>query len=179
MHTRIVLTLALTGAAALAPAQAQQLVISTYAGGPPATIPVLGVNTAIGSPAGATTDPAGNVYFISLYSGVFKLDRSGVLTRIAGTMWGVYALGYSGDGGPAINAQFCFPGYEDVYAGISGIAVDGTGNVYIADSGNHRVRKISSAGIVTTIAGNGEEGYLRRRRTGHQSAVGLPVELGN
>src|SRR5205809_1525896 len=67
---------------------------------------------------------------------------------------------YSGDGGPAINAQFCFPGYEDYYAGISGIAADGTGNVYVADGGNHRIRKISSAGIVTTIAGNGEDGYL-------------------
>ena len=56
MLTRIVFTLAIMGAAALAPVEAQQLVISTYAGGTPASIPVLGVNTAIGSPAGVTTD---------------------------------------------------------------------------------------------------------------------------
>ena len=90
MHIRIVLTLGLVGAAPSAPAQ--QFVISTYAGGLPATIPVVAVNTAIGLPAGATTDAAGNVYFISLYYGVFKLDRSGFLIRIAGNSGEDYSV---------------------------------------------------------------------------------------
>jgi uncharacterized protein (TIGR03437 family) len=84
---------------------------------------------------------------------VFKLDRSGTLTRIAGNT----GDGYSGDGGPAIDAQFRLSNY-DGEAGFPGIAVDGAGNVYIADSGNYRVRKISSTGIITTVAGNGISG---------------------
>ena len=120
------------------------------------------MDTAIGSPQGMATDAAGNVYFISLDAtplrlprayGVFKLDRSGVLTRIAGNS----GEGFSGDGGPAINAQFDLTSFDDE-SGIPGIAVDSAGNVYIADSGNNRVRKISSAGIITTIAGNGTSG---------------------
>ena len=57
--------------------------------------------------------------------------------------------GYSGDNGPAIAAQLNQP---------HGVAVDSAGNVYIADSGNNRVRKISN-GVITTVAGNGVAGY--------------------
>ncbi len=150
---RIVPVLMLVGIGALARAQTQQFVISTYAGGGlPATIPVAGGNAAIGPPQGVTTDASGNVYFISSYYGVFKLDRNGVLTRIAGN-----GGGYSGDGGPAINAQFNLGSFDDE-SGIPGIAVDSAGDVYIADTGNNRVRKISSAGIITTVAGNGTPG---------------------
>ena len=57
--------------------------------------------------------------------------------------------GFSGDGGPAVNAQLNTP---------QGIAVDPAGNVYIADSQNNRVRKVDTKGIITTFAGNG--GYV-------------------
>ena len=80
---------------------------------------------------------------------LFKLDPSGTLTRVAGTS----RAGYSGDGGPAINAQLGFTGGE-----FPGIAVDSAGNVYIADFFNDRIRKVSSAGIITTVAGNGSLG---------------------
>ena len=59
---------------------------------------------------------------------------------------------YSGDGGPARSAIFDFIGASGV---AGGMAVDGGGNLYIADTGNNRVRKISSDGIITTVAGNG------------------------
>jgi hypothetical protein len=93
-HTRVLLTLALSGAAKLVPGQAQQLVISTYAGGPSAATPIPALNVAIGSPQGITADASGNLYFTSLFAGspayyhgrygVFKLDRNGSPTRVAG-----------------------------------------------------------------------------------------------
>jgi uncharacterized protein (TIGR03437 family) len=89
-------------------------------------------------------DAAGNVYFGSLHS-VFKVDRLGALTRIAGTG----RAGYTGDGGPALAAQLNFP---------DGIAVDSAGNIYVADRGAHVIRKIAGGNIVTA-AGNGTPGY--------------------
>ena len=76
---------------------------------------------------------------------------SGIITRFAGSLdsSGIPMQGYSGDGGPATNAELNQP---------QGIAVD-SGNVYIADNYNHRIRKIDSSGIITTIAGTGAYGY--------------------
>jgi sugar lactone lactonase YvrE len=90
-------------------------------------------------------DPSGNVYFASVHS-VFKVDRQGALTRIAGT--GRY--GVSGDGGPAITAQLAFP---------DGVAVDPAGNVYVADRAAHVIRKISTGGVISTFAGTGKSGF--------------------
>ena len=114
-------------------------------------------NTAIGVATAVTTDPAGNVYFVSSNS-VFKVDPKGVLTRIAGNL----QPGYSGDGGPAIEAQL----YTDdlvnespAFGMPSGLAIDAKGNLFISDGGNARVRRISSDGTITTVAGNGTYGY--------------------
>ena len=76
------------------------------------------------------------------------MDSSGTITTIAGT--GEFGLG--GDGGPAVEAQLVYP--RDV-------AVDGAGNLYIADDSN-RIRKVDSSGTITTIAGSGEPGYSSR-----------------
>src|ERR1035437_8865369 len=65
-----------------------------------------------------------------------------IVTTIAGNGIG----GYSGDGGQAILAQINNP---------SGITYDAAGNIYIGDSGNNRIRKVSTSGIITTVAGNG------------------------
>ena len=141
----------------LLPAQALRFAISTYAGGPLASTPVTAVNTAIGAPQGITTDYDGNVYFTSVAPGylhrryaVFKLDTSGVLTRVAGDT----GAGVAGDGGPAINAQFQLSDYLNDGPPISGIAVD-SGFLFIADTGNSIVREVSpDDGIITTVAGN-------------------------
>ncbi len=85
------------------------------------------------------TDNAGNVYITSLNC-VFRLDTSGVLTRIAGTA----IAGYSGDGGPASSARLNVP---------AGVAVDTAGNIFVADTGNGLVRRIAPGGIITTVAG--------------------------
>jgi len=124
---------------------AQQYVISTVAGGAPPPTPIAAVNASIGRPFGVSSDAAGNVYFTSLHC-VFKLGPSGILTRVAGNG----RPGYSGDGGSATGAQLNYP---------EGVAVDNAGNLYIADLSNSRVRKVSSDGIVTTVAGNGAFGY--------------------
>jgi len=160
--TPIVMSFLVAGGAALnlaqSAAQTQQFVISTYAGGAPPPTPVAALNASIGYATAVTTDMAGNVYFISGLNCIFKVDPNGVLTRVAGDS----RAGYSGDGGLAINAElntvdnvseepaFGFPG---------GLAVDRLGNLYITDGGNKLVRKVSAAGIITTIAGNGTAGY--------------------
>ena len=118
--------------------------VQTFAGGGlPQNIPASTAN--IGHPSAVATDGFGNV-FIALtdYSIVVKVDSGGILTLVAGN--GI--AGLSGDGGPAVDAEINTP---------SGIAVDAGGNVYIADQGNARIRRVSN-GLITTIAGTGLRG---------------------
>lgn len=77
---------------------------------------------------------------------VQQIDASGKVTTLAGTG----TAGYSGDGGPATSAELDGP---------SGLAVDSSGNILIADSGNNRIRKVDTTGVITTVAGNGTAGY--------------------
>ena len=124
---------------------AQQYVISTIAGGAPPATPSLAPTASIGDPTRLATDAAGNVYFGSLHS-LFKVDAGGTLTRVAGNA----RPGNSGDGGPAATAQLNFP---------MGIATDAAGNVFVADRDASVVRKISSGGTITTVAGTGTAGF--------------------
>jgi trimeric autotransporter adhesin len=119
---------------------AQQYTISTVAGGAPPATPVTALNTSIGQPRKLLISGS-NVYFSSGNS-VFKIDASGTLTLMAGNS----RAGFSGDGGPAVNAQLNAP---------QGLALDAGGNLYIADSLNNRVRRVNTQGIITTFAGNG------------------------
>jgi sugar lactone lactonase YvrE len=98
------------------------------------------------NPAGIAVDLNGNMYVADTYNHrVRKISFSGIITTMAGT--GVQ--GFSGDGGPATSAQLSLPQY---------VAVDPSGNVYISDL-NHRVRKVSPSGFITTVAGNGSINY--------------------
>jgi uncharacterized protein (TIGR03437 family) len=122
-------------------AQVQQYTISTIAGGGATiTTPVRGTDLFI-TVGSLVTDAAGNVYF----GGVFKLDQNGIVTQIAGTS----RPGFSGGGGPAANARL---------NGAGSLALDGAGNLFFFDSGNVRLRRIASSGIITTVAGNGTQG---------------------
>ena len=123
----------------------QEFTISTVAGGVPPPTPVVATRASI-RPEGVAVDAAGNVYFSTSSLCVFKLDSAGILTLVAGNS----RPGYSGDGGPATSAQL---------NGSTGIALDGGGNVYIADGPNNRIRRVSTSGIITTIAGTGEQGF--------------------
>ncbi len=96
---------------------------------------------------GVAVDQAGNVYIASISNDhVRRVDATEIVSIIAGTT----EPGYGGDGGPAAEAQINYP---------AGVAVDGSGNLYIADSGNHRIRRVDPSGTITTIAGTGEAGY--------------------
>jgi sugar lactone lactonase YvrE len=102
---------------------------------------------ALRDPIDVATDDSGNVYFIDpAYRVVRKINASGIVRTIIGN--GIF--GYSGDNGPATNAGFNNP--------VS-IARDRSGNMYIADYYDHRVRKIATDGIITTIAGTGVSGF--------------------
>jgi uncharacterized protein (TIGR03437 family) len=122
-------------------AGAQQYLISTLSGGAPLPASAKAVSSAIGAPGGLAIDREGTVLFTSMNC-VFRLDAAGTLTRIAGNA----RAGFSGDGGTATSAQLNDP---------RGIAMDATGNLFIADSLNGRIRRVSPRGIITTVAGGG------------------------
>lgn len=126
---------------------AASYLITTVAGGAlPATV-IAGTSVALTSLVGLATDKAGNVYFsCETMHVVFELSSSGMLTRVAGT--GV--PGFSGDGAAALGAALHNP---------QGLAIDTAGNLYIADVGNARVRKVSASGAITTVAGTGTLGF--------------------
>lgn len=100
------------------------------------------------SPFGVDFDAVGNMYIVELAGGrVHKLDAAGTLSTIAGDG----SKTYQGDGGPATKATF---------NGMHNIAVTSQGDLYIADSWNHCVRKIDgTTGFISTIAGTGQPGF--------------------
>jgi sugar lactone lactonase YvrE len=105
------------------------------------------VSALLGGPAGMIVNQLGEIYFTEIFNNrVCKINTSGIISVVAGT--GV--AGFSGDGGLATSAKLKYP---------NDIALDKNGNVYIADAGNHRIRKIDSNGIISTIAGTGVNTY--------------------
>ncbi|HMG81486.1 MAG TPA: T9SS type A sorting domain-containing protein [Ferruginibacter sp.] len=96
-------------------------------------------------PAGIAVDDTGNVYIADYYT-VRKVDTFGIVTTVAGT--GV--LGFSGDGSQATAAQMRYP---------NDVALDRAGNLYIADFGDSRIRKVTPFGIISTFAGTGVPGF--------------------
>lgn len=100
------------------------------------------------SPYAVAVDSKDNVYIAdSGKNNIRKVTPNGIISTIAGNG----TRGFGGDGGLATNAMLNMP---------SDVAVDGKGNVYVLDSFNNRVRKVTPAGIITTLAGNGVAGFL-------------------
>ncbi|MFN9895784.1 MAG: InlB B-repeat-containing protein [Acidobacteriota bacterium] len=113
--------------------------IVTVAGGPGQGPAATGL--ALRSPRAVAVDAAGNLYIADTESQrVRRVAPGGSVTVVAGSG----APGFSGDGGVATAAQLQDP---------SGVAVDGAGNLYIADTGNHRIRRVTPGGVITTVAG--------------------------
>jgi hypothetical protein len=98
-------------------------------------------------PVSAAVDVLGN-QFITDYSNqrIRKVGTNGIITTVAGNG----ADGYSGDGGAATSAELNYP---------VGLSVDASGNLFVADQSNQRIRKVGTNGIITTVAGNGAAGY--------------------
>jgi uncharacterized protein (TIGR03437 family) len=107
----------------------------------------LAVSAQILPPIALAVDAKGNLYIAESGAGVphvRKVDTSGIITTFAGSG---SSAGFAGDGGLAVNAQLNT---------LAGLAVDKAGNLYIADAGNYRVRKVDTSGIITTVAGTGQ-----------------------
>jgi sugar lactone lactonase YvrE len=98
------------------------------------------------NPRNLAVDTSGNIYIADNNNVIRKVNTSGIITTVAGTG----APGYSGDNGPASSAHLNGP---------EGMTVDASGNIYIADNFNNRIRKVNTGGIITTVAGNGTSGY--------------------
>ncbi|MGD0499685.1 MAG: putative Ig domain-containing protein, partial [Bryobacteraceae bacterium] len=96
-------------------------------------------------PSGVAVDSAGNLYIADYYNFRVRKVSNGVITTVAGN--GVF--GFSGDGGLAAGAELREP---------AGVAVDSSGSLYIADTWNNRIRKVSN-GVISTVAGKGPEGW--------------------
>ncbi len=108
----------------------------------------LATDVGIYAPQGIAIDHAtGDIYYSDTQNNAIRKISNGKVTTVAGL--GPDKAGYSGDNGPAINAKLNFP---------IGLAVDQEGSLYINDSGNHRIRKVTN-GTITTIAGTGQPGY--------------------
>ncbi|MBI2689972.1 MAG: SMP-30/gluconolactonase/LRE family protein [Acidobacteria bacterium] len=106
----------------------------------------------IANPAGLAVDRQGALLFADSYNHAIRKVANGIVTRVAGTgpdMFGGPGA-FGGDGGPALQAKLNRPW---------GIAVDGAGNIFFSDNLNHRIRRIATNGVITTIAGDGQAGY--------------------
>ena len=105
------------------------------------------IETNLDSAYGIAMDTEDNLYVLSRgHSKILRLGSDGIARRIVGTG----ESGFGGDGGPAIEARIQNPCH---------LVVDSKGTLFIADTGNHRIRKVTTDGVITTIAGTGEEGY--------------------
>ncbi|MBI4746870.1 MAG: IPT/TIG domain-containing protein [Acidobacteria bacterium] len=108
----------------------------------------LATSVPVSFPSDVTVDIKGDIYLIARFSAqIYKINgQTGTLTVVAGT--GI--AGFSGDGGLATRARFS--------ASMFALQVDRSGNIFVVDGGNQRIRRISPQGTVTTIAGNGQPG---------------------
>ena len=142
-------------------------------------IPFAGTgNNAFGGDGGAATaadisfanaiiaDNSGNIYFTDAYNDrIRKINSAGIITTVAGNgSWGTYG----GDGGAATAADIYLP---------KGICLDAGGNLYIADQGNNVIRKVNTAGIITTVAGNGSYGYSGDGGAATAAMLGNPSHI--
>ena len=148
--------LSLSLALLLCPFDSQAANITTVAGTGPSVFPggyngdgMAATSAQLGAPLGVFVDASGNIYIADqMNNRIRKVDAgTGLISTVAGIGPEGFPGGYNGDGIAATSAQLDGP---------SGVCVDASGNIYIADYGNHRVRKVNaSTGLISTVAGTG------------------------
>ncbi len=117
------------------------------------------------TPTGVAADAAGNVYVADLSRNmVRRISAGGAVTTVAGTG----NAGSSGDGKAATSALLNSP---------RAVALDAAGNLYIADSGNYRIRRVDTGGVIATIAGNGLPGYSGDLGPAVNAQIGSVISL--
>ncbi|MCC5951370.1 MAG: hypothetical protein JJU45_04675 [Acidimicrobiia bacterium] len=145
-------------------------IVDTFAGSPDIEAGDSGdggqaVDALLGAPVGVAVDEAGNVYISDIDADrVRRVATDGTIGTFAGTGSG----GFSGDGGPAVDAQLSRP---------VGLAVDSSGALYIADVTNHRIRKVDSSGTITTVAGTGSLGPATSGGPATDSTLSFPSDV--
>jgi sugar lactone lactonase YvrE len=116
-------------------------------------------------PFGVALDSSGNLYVADTYDNrIREVSTNGLVTTVAGTG----SSGYSGDGGAATNATLNAP---------KGVAFDPFGNLYVADWGNNRIREVATNGIITTVAGTGNNGNLGDGGAAANAGLGDPPDI--
>jgi sugar lactone lactonase YvrE len=112
-------------------------------------------------------DSAGNVFIADVSNS--RVRRIDAVTRVISTVAGNGTATYSGDNGTATAASLYYPG---------GIALDRTGNLFIADGYNHRIRRVDAkTGVITTVAGNGSLGYSGDNGPATSAGLNYPQEV--
>lgn len=124
----------------------------------------MATNALLYYPGGIAVDSAENLFIADLNNRIRRVDTNGIITTVAGNG----SNGYSGDGGAATNAMLGYP-YN--------VTVDGAGNLFFADYNNNRVRKVDTNGIITTVAGNGTNGYSGDSGAATNAMLGLPYDV--
>jgi uncharacterized protein (TIGR03437 family) len=112
------------------------------------------------TPTGIALDSAGNLYIADPTAGLIREVSNGKITTVAGNG----TSGFRGDNGPATSAELLAP---------EGVAVDSAGNIYIADTGNFRIRKVTN-GVISTLAGNGASGFSGDNGQAENASLGGP-----
>jgi len=149
----------------LAPLRAEQLL--SVAGGGAKTADAPATECALREPFGVEFAPGGEMVIAEMERGnrVLRVDARGMLTLLAGT--GV--KGFAGDGGPARDAQI---------SGVHNLAIAPTGDIYLADTWNNRVRRIDAkSGIITTFAGTGKKGFTGDGGPAAQADFGMIIQV--
>ena len=119
----------------------------------------------LNDPTGVAVDTRGNVYVAdSANHCIRRVGKDGVIATVAG----MGTSGFSGDGEKATLAHLNFP---------TGVAVDAAGAVYIADTGNNRIRRVGPNDLITTVAGSGAEGFSGDGGPATQAALNSPYSV--
>ena len=121
-------------------------------------------NAALQNPFGVTVDAAGNLFIADTVNWrIRKVNTNGIITTVAGNGTNFF----SGDGGAATNAGM-HP---------ASVALDAVGNLFIADNGNYRIRKVNTNGIITTVAGNGNQSFSGDGGAATNAALNAPISV--
>jgi len=120
-------------------------------------------SASLSAPFGVAVDKAGNLYIADTSNQrVRKVGTSGTIATVAGNG----TEGFSGDGGPATRASLNFP---------TGVTLDRADNLFVTDQSNHRIRKVTTGGVITTVAGNGDAGFSGDHAAATSASLNLPI----